>query len=467
MASPTLRSQNKLTSGPHEGDERSPLARWLAAAAVMGAIVLVGLLLFTGGGAYKVTAIFPNAGQLVNGNDVDIGGRPVGSVKKISLTDDGEARIEMELNEQSPLHQGTTAVIRASSLSGIANRYVSLQPGPNSAPEIPDGGRIGPDKTTSPVDLDHLFNTFDPATRRGLQQIIRGGATQYGGRSKKANQALRYFNPALSTSSRLTRELVVNQTAFKEFVRNTSRTVGALAERRDDLSALVSNTNATMGAIGDENVALARTLGLLPGTLRRANTTFVNLRAALDDLDRLVDESKPATRRLAPFLRALRPLVEDARPTIRDLRVLVRKTGRDNDLTDLTRKMPRLHRLTSRVFPRTVKALAKAQPVVEYARPYSPDLTGWFTKFAMSAANYDANGHYARIQPLFNEFSYTENVGGPVLTPIDPASRLAGLDIVNSQRCPGGAMQPPPDGSAPYKEDPDTDCDPSTTPPGP
>ena len=55
-------------------------------------------------------------------------------------------------------------------------------------------------------------------------------------------------------------------------------TVSAIAERRDDLTDLVSNTNTAMRAIGDENVALQRALELLPGTLRKANTTFVNLR---------------------------------------------------------------------------------------------------------------------------------------------------------------------------------------------
>jgi phospholipid/cholesterol/gamma-HCH transport system substrate-binding protein len=59
-------------------------------------------------------------------------------------------------------------------------------------------------------------------------------------------------------------------------------------------------------------VALERTLDLLPDTLRKANTTFVNLRSTLDDLDRLVAASKPATRELAPFLRELRPVVREA-----------------------------------------------------------------------------------------------------------------------------------------------------------
>lgn len=446
-------------------ERRSRLARALAALAVLAAVLIVAFILFISGGGYTVSAVFPNAGQLVKGNQVDIGGRPVGTIQDISLADNGGALVKMELTEHTPLHQGTSAVIRVTSLSGIANRYVAIEPGPNSAAKIRDGGQIPADKTTAPVDLDQLFNTLDPKTRAGLQQIIKGSAAQYQGRAAQGNLALHYLNPALSTSSRLTRELVVDQTAFQRFVSDTSKTVGALAERKTDLAALVGNANATTRAIGDENVALGRALGLLPNTLRKANTTFVNLRAALDDLDTLVNASKPATRRLAPLLTALRPLVADARPTIRDLRVLVRKAGADNDLTDLTRKMPRLQKLTGTVFPNAIKALQKTQPVIEFARPYAPDLTGWFTKFAEGAANYDANGHYARIQPLFNAFSFTSTPSGGVLTP--QTDRQAGFQIGKTRRCPGGATQPPPDGSAPYRETPTFNCDPTNTPPGP
>jgi phospholipid/cholesterol/gamma-HCH transport system substrate-binding protein len=159
--------------------------------------------------------------------------------------------------------------------------------------------------------------------------------------------------------------------------------------------------------------------------------------------------------------------VHDARPTIRDLRILIRKPGPGNDLIELNQKAPKLANLTDTVFPRTVTALQKAQPVIEYARPYSPDLAGWFTKFGQGASVYDANGHYARIQPLFNAFQFQATPAPGVLNYTGGTGRLAGLQVNKTQRCPGGAMQPPPDGSAPYKETPSFACDPSTTPPGP
>src|SRR3954454_1490774 len=378
--------------------------------------------MFGGSSGYTVTATFENAGQLVKGNYVEVAGRPVGKVKSIELTGDAQARVKLSVGSGfDPLHEGTTAVIRASSLSGIANRYVELHPGPNSGAKIEDGGTINADKTQAPVDLDQLFNTLDPKTRKGLQDIVQGSATQYEGKTAQAGQALRYFSPALSTTSRVARELLLDRQSFQRFVTESARVVSAIDERRPDLAALVGNTNTTAKAIGDENVALAQSLALLPPTLRRANTTFVNLRATLKDLTVLVDASKPATKDLARFFTQLRALVTESRPTIHDLRVLIRKPGPNNDLIDLTAKQPKVAQIATNTFPRDIKALQKSLPVISYFRPYTPDLTGLFTKFAESANPYDANGHYARIQPIFNQFNYTDLPGvGPVLKPLAP-----------------------------------------------
>jgi phospholipid/cholesterol/gamma-HCH transport system substrate-binding protein len=433
-------------------------------------VIVVGLLMFGRGGGYDVTATFENAGQLVKGNYVEVGGRPIGKVKSIELDPAGGARVKMSVGKGfDPLHEGTTAVIRVTSLSGIANRYVELNPGRNDAKKIPDGGQIGADRTQAPVDLDQLFNTLDPKTRKGLQDIIQGSAAWYAGKSKQTEQSLRYLNPALSSSSRLTRELIRDRQTFKLFVEDTAQTVSALAERRTDLAGLVANTSTTAKAIGDENVALQRALGLLPNTLRRANTTFVNLRSTLNDLDVLVNESKPATKDLAKLFKRLRPLVADARPTIRDLRFLVRRQGPGNDLTDLTAKMPRLAQIAEDTFPRDIAALQKARPTIAYIRPYAPDFTGWITKFGNAAANYDANGHYARIQPIFNQFQFRDTAAGPILNAAPPETRgREGLQYNKNARCPGGATQPPPDGSAPWRDsDGNIQCDPTATPPGP
>jgi phospholipid/cholesterol/gamma-HCH transport system substrate-binding protein len=244
--------------------------------------------------------------------------------------------------------------------------------------------------------------------------------------------------------------------------------VTALAARHDALTNLVTNANTTAAAIGDENQSLAQALGVLPSTLRQANTTFVNLRATLGDLDVLVAESKPATKDLARFLAELRPLVSDARPTIRDLRTLVRKNGKGNDLTDLLNQTPALEKAAKPTFADTIAALQKSTPVLKFIRPYTPDFVGWLRDFGQGAANYDANGHFARIQPIFNAYSFTDNPAGGVLTPIPPDQRLAGLQTGVVKRCPGAASQPAQDGSAPWQDSNGSlDCDPKLVLPGP
>jgi phospholipid/cholesterol/gamma-HCH transport system substrate-binding protein len=438
------------------------VARVVALAAVISAVVLVGFVLFGNSGTYTVSAYFDTAGQLVKGNTVQVGGRVVGSITDITLTNSSEAKVTMTVNDDiAPLHEGTQATIRQGSLSGIANRYVSLQPGPNNAPKISDGGQITADKTTSPVDLDQLFNTLDPKTRKALQQVIQGSATWYAGRSAEASQSTQYLPAALSSTSRLTQEIVSDDDTFSRFVASAATTMNTIAQRRDDLVSLISNANQTAAAIGDENVSLDRALQLLPSTLRKGNTTFVNLRSTLDDLDPLVAESKPATKRLAFFFSRLRPLVHELRPTIGDLNTLIRTPGPNNDLIDLTAKAPHLHSLTSSDFPRAIRAFDKGQPVVEYARMYTPELEGWFKGFAESGAAYDANGHYGRVNPMFAPYAYSGGAS-PTLTPLAPnATSLDAFRQHQVKRCPGGAIPPTPDGSAPW---PVSDCDPSTSP---
>jgi phospholipid/cholesterol/gamma-HCH transport system substrate-binding protein len=438
------------------------VARIVALAALIVAVALAALAMFGGAEPYRVKAVFDNAGQLVPGNEVRVGGQPIGTISDIELDDSANALVTIEVGDDfAPLHEGTTATIRATSLSGITSRYISLKPGPNNAGALPRGGRISADDTSAPVDLDVLFNTLDAKTRAGLRNVIRGYGDWYDGRASEAGRSTAYFAPFLSSTTRLTEALAVDQAVLERFLKDGAATVSAIAERRDDLAGLVVNTNGAMRAIADESTSLQRALELLPGTLRKANTTFVNLRGTLDDLERLVEESKPATRRLAPFVRELRPLVADARPTIADLRVLIRQPGAGNDLIELTAKQPRLAELTAAVFPRAIRALDRAQPVVSYARLYTPDLAGWFTKFGQVAGYYDANGHYARVMPAF---SPARRNSDNTLEALPPDQRLEGYERGILRHCPGGAVQPPPDGSAPRLAE---GCDPDDAPPGP
>ncbi len=448
-------------------------------AALVAVVILV--VLFAGGGGYKVTAQFVSASQLVKGNEVRVSGEPIGTVDDIELTDDGQAAVHMTITEDgfTPLREGTRATVRQSSLSGVAGRYVDLQLGGARGKEIPDGGRIASHSTQAAVDLDQLFNTFDPRTRRGLQDSFKFLRDFQAGREDEANAALRYLNPALSSSSRLFAELNRNTRHFERFIDETSHLVTDLSADDDALAGLVSNLATTTDALASRRGRLGEAVELLPSFMRRANSTFVNLRSSLDDLDPLVDDAKPIVRdKLIPLFDQVRPFARGAQPTVRDLQRSIRSSGEDNDLVELLRRQPAVDKIANRAaerngserpgaFPASREAFKGASPQLGFLRPYAPDLVGWFDDFSTTGA-YDALGAFSRAGLALNGFTL-----GPALNalPVPPELRNellgATLHTGRNNRCPGSIERRAPDGSNPYKPSPDFNCDETQVPIGP
>jgi len=237
------------------------------------AVIVLAIILFSGNGGHKYTLIFHNAGQLVNDNQVLIGGSPVGTVESIGLSDDNLAEIHVEVDQ--PLHEGTTATIRATSLSGVANHYVSISPGPNSNPELDEGAELGLAYTTTPVDIDQLFNTFPPAVRRGLADFIQGNAKTFENYGEAANQSYKYFGPALNRTSAFLGELNSDQRLLERFIISSSKLTTAVAGRGEQLSSAIANANTAFSSIASQNEAFDQTLQRLPPQLvtliRRSN----------------------------------------------------------------------------------------------------------------------------------------------------------------------------------------------------
>jgi len=446
-------------------------ARIAAIAALVVAVLLLAIVYFSGNGGHTYTLVFQNAGQLVPDNQVLIGGSPVGSVKSIELSEDNLAEINVEVDQQ--LHEGTTAVIRATSLSGVANHYVSISPGPNSNPELGDGAELGLASTTTPIDIDQFFNTFPPNTRRGLEEFIKGNAQYYAGQGETGNDAFKYFGPALNRTGAFVGELNADQRLFERFVVSSSKLSTTVAERGPELESAFSNANTAFDAIASQNLAFDQTLRRLAPTMRQANTTFVNLRAALDDLDPLIETAKPATKDLAPFLAELRPVLSKFVPFIRNLRLTVARPGKANDTAEMLAMLPSVERQASRTFPHSEDAIAAFQPNLNFIRAYTPDLFNGFGKLGLAAGFYDGNGHYLRASTTMqNLFSYE----GGELTPIAPSEQFEDIAPLagTRQRCPGGGTQAAPDGSNPFVNPPHggssvstSECDPADAPSGP
>ncbi len=448
--------------GPAPRGPRLRVARGLAFGALGIVVVVVLYLVFAGGGGTDYHVELQEAGQLVKGDQVQVGGVPVGSVTNIDLTRDFKALITIHVNSSlTPLHEGTVSEIRVPSLTGVANRYIALTPGPNNRPALPNGATLRGTVAKPVTDLDQLFNTLNPKTLKGLQQVLVGSAEQYAGAGHDLGLSTEYFGPSLAATDHFFAELVRDQSTFTRFLVESSRALTTIAAHKEALSGLVEHADQTFQAVGAHQSSLTQALRELPPTLKEGNETFTKLPPALQALTQLVNVSKPTTKTLPVFFEQLRGLVTTANPVLDDFSEAIAKPGPNNDLTDFVKELPLLATTLTSAEPHGVQALRESVPITAFFGPYSPELIGTLRSFGQTTAYYDANGHYARLSPVAPSFTLGSNDN---LTPSSAQQALQGLKTGQLRRCPGAATQPSADGSAPFTDNGQLSCDPSETP---
>jgi phospholipid/cholesterol/gamma-HCH transport system substrate-binding protein len=425
-------------------------------------VVILLVLVFGSGGGATYQMIFAEADGLVRGDQVQVGGVPVGSVKNITLLPNYQVRVTIHVDPSLvPLHEGTTSEVRVPSLSSVANRYVALSPGPNNRPALPDGATLPITSSHGVVDLDQFFRIFNADTRKGLQQLIKGFAEQYSGAGSALQTDSIYFPPALASLDHVIAEFDREQPTFTSFLIETAKATTTLADRSGELTELIGHADTAFGALASQQSNLTAGLKALPATFREGNRTFEELPSTLADLTKLVDVSKTNTKQLAPFFSDLQSLVSRATPVVSDLSEALSKPGPSNDLTEVALALPGLAQALTTASPDGVRADEESQPITALFGPYSPDLVGLIRDFGQTAGYYDANGHYVRAGAVFPDFELGAN---NTLKPANPAQVLQGLKTGQLRRCPGSATQPAADGSSPFTDNGVLGCDPTEVP---
>ena len=244
--------------------------------------------------------VFQNAGQLVPDNQVLIGGSPVGTVESIDLTDDNLAEVNVEVDQQ--LHEGTTR---------DDPRHLALRASPTTTSRSARGRTAARSWTTGPTSgsprprpRSTSTSSSTPSRRRSARacsNFIKGNAAIYAGQGKAGQRSLQVLRPGAQPDRRLRQGTERRPAAAGTLPRQLQQISRPPSPSAASSSPARSPTPARPSARSPrQNVALDQSLRRLPPVLRQSNTTFVNLRAALDDLDPLVNTAKPATKNLAP-----------------------------------------------------------------------------------------------------------------------------------------------------------------------
>jgi phospholipid/cholesterol/gamma-HCH transport system substrate-binding protein len=117
---------------------------------------------------YRFKVAFPEASLLVAEADVRLAGVNVGKVKKKELGPGGRTTVvEIEIeNRFAPIKQDTRAILRQKSLLG--ETYVELTPGSRGGEDLAEDAALPPGNVDETVELDEVFQAFDPETRRNF-----------------------------------------------------------------------------------------------------------------------------------------------------------------------------------------------------------------------------------------------------------------------------------------------------------
>jgi virulence factor Mce-like protein len=267
---------------------------------------------------YDIDAIVPDAANLVEGNEVRIGGKRVGVVKKIDAVpgrNGPSAKLALKLDKTvDPLYTGAKLAIRPRSPLGL--KYVELTPDRTGKP-IPPGKSLPITATKPSVDLDQVLTALDPPARRSLQLAVTGLGDGFAGRGVDVNESIAAFPPLLRHGTRVAANVADPRTNLAGLIRGAARATGELAPVAPQLGSLVAASNTTAGALASVAPELQRALEGLPPTLSTATRTLAVAQPVLTDARALVHDIAPGTRALPSTAASLHRAVVTGIPVVR------------------------------------------------------------------------------------------------------------------------------------------------------
>jgi len=278
------------------------------------ALSCFGLLLYLwvafGGGfplkpkGYRFHIHFGEATQLAEQADVRISGVPVGKVVKLGLGPGETTDATIQMDERyAPIPKDAHAILRAKTLLG--ETYVELTPGHDDAGLLPENGVLPESRVSKTVELDEIFRSLDPLTRRSFQVWMQSVAGGLKGHGQDLNDAFGTLEPFANDTNTLVKLLNEQEPAVHQLVRNTGIVFDALSNRTGQLTGLIRNSNTVFGTIAGRNRELAETFRAFPTFERESQLTLERLNRFARTANPVITELRPVARELSPTLRSL------------------------------------------------------------------------------------------------------------------------------------------------------------------
>ncbi|MFT4048731.1 MAG: MlaD family protein [Solirubrobacterales bacterium] len=291
----------------------------IAAAAIVVVVLSLGA---SGGGSYKVRAIFVNSAGITNGADVRVAGANVGSIDGIYAGKDGLASVILDIKDPGYQQFYADAHCRIRLQSLIGEKFVDCTPGTPSKGNLQtdpadDSREILPhSQTGSPVDPDELLDAMREPQRERFRVIINELGITLTGRGQDLQDILDRFNPTLMNVNKILKILADENKKLVQMAEDGDESLERLARARKSIVGLMKNADIAARATNQKQAELAETLQRLPEFLRELEQTAPVLEEFANQAAPVAASARAASGDLSDFVSGTKAFVDAANPAL-------------------------------------------------------------------------------------------------------------------------------------------------------
>lgn len=386
---------------------------FVAVAVGVAAILAIVLLTAAGGGngSYTVRAIFDDANNVTEGEEVKAQGAKIGKVGEVTATPEGKAAVQLHIENPGfqDFRQDASCTILPQSLLG--EQYVNCnptQPHPEGAALPPPLKRIPEGKegagevllplsnTSSPVGVDQLQDITRLPQSQALRIILNELGAGFAGRGSELHEVIQRADPGLRELEGVLHTFAEQNHVLADLALESDRALAPIAANRQHVAGFIEHSNTVAQASARHLAAIEENLKLLPGFLKQ-------LGPATERVQRFAEQTTPTFEDLNEAAPAVNELFENLAPFSK---------ATDRYLTSLGKTS----KVTGPALKGTTKLLDQLQPLGAAAGPFSKNLQELLTSFrktggierlmdfifltAGSTNGYDALGHFLRAEPV-------------------------------------------------------------------
>jgi ABC-type transporter Mla subunit MlaD len=288
---------------------------------VCGAAVSVGAKGDEDTGEKTYRLLFDNAFGLTEGGDFKVAGVRAGETSTFKVKPvNGRPLAEVVAKVTEPgladLRRDARCEIRPQSL--IGEYFVDCQPG-TSDERLPDDGRLPVEQTSSTIAIDLVNNIMRRPYQDRLRLIVGELGAGLAGRPGDLSAVLRRAHPALRETSQ-TLEILGRQTdTIEKFIGDANTVVGALEDRKRDVSRFVREAGETAEISASRREELAESFRRLPAFLTELDPYMGRLGDLTEAQTPVLRDLQSASGELDTFLTRLRPFAAEGLPAFKAL----------------------------------------------------------------------------------------------------------------------------------------------------